>query len=244
MTLTETPVEAAEPQGPVRTAREQVRRALLLAGIVPVVIGLAFLMKVILMGHHDRAGREAWDVRDAATAMEHYSANRELNILQPWIAHFDAGNAAFLLGENARAIAYYGEALERVPEDHECTVRINMSLTQEAIGDRARDAGNQAGAKVAYEEALATLKEGDCPTDAGQGPEQSQQGQSVEERLQEKLTPKTRIRPDEQDDPPEQPQNQDKKEDKLDQRNGDGESYRRDDADLDDYGGFSDEPQW
>lgn len=243
MTLTETPVDSAEPQ-PLRTPREQVRRALLLAGIVPVVIGLAFLGKVILMGHHDRSGRDAWDVRDAATAMEHYSANRDLNFLQPWIAHFDAGNAAFLLGENARAIAYYGEALERVPEDHECTVRINMSLTQEAIGDRARDAGDQAGAKAAYEDALATLKEGDCPTDSGQGPEQSQQGESVEERLKEKLTPKVRIKPNEQEDPPEEPQNQDEKEDKLDRRNGDGEAYRRDDADLDDYGGFSDEPQW
>lgn len=243
MTLTETPADSTESQ-PLRTPREQVRRALLLAGIVPVVIGLAFLGKVILMGHHDRSGRDAWDVRDAATAMEHYSANRDLNFLQPWIAHFDAGNAAFLLGENARAIAYYGEALERVPEDHECTVRINMSLTQEAIGDRARDAGDQAGAKAAYEDALATLKEGDCPTDSGQGPEQSQQGESVEERLKEKLTPKVRIKPNEQEDPPEEPQNQDEKEDKLDRRNGDGEAYRRDDADLDDYGGFSDEPQW
>lgn len=240
MTLTETPAE----QAPVRTTREQVRRALLLAGIVPVVIGLAFLLKVILMGHHDRAGRDAWDQRDAATAMEHYSANRELNFLQPWIAHFDAGNAAFLLGENARAIAYYGEALERVPGDHECTVRINMSLTQEAIGDRARDAGDQRGAKAAYEQALTTLKEGECPTDAGQGPEQSQQGQSVEERLKEKLTPKPQIKPNEQDDPPEQPQRDDEKQDKLDKRNGDGGDYRRDDADLDDYGGFSDEPQW
>ncbi|GGU45210.1 tetratricopeptide repeat protein [Nocardioides albus] len=244
MTLTETPLDPVAPRGPERTPREQVRRALLLAGILPVVIGLAFLLKVILMGHHDRAGRDAWDVRDAATAMEHYSANRELNFLQPWIAHFDAGNAAFLLGENARAVAYYGDALERVPEKHECTVRINMSLTQEAIGDRARDAGDQPGAKAAYEEALATLKEGDCPTDAGQGPEQSQQGESVEERLKEKLTPKTPIKPDNQDDPPEPPPNGDKKEDKLDQRNGDGEKYRRDDADLDDYGGFSDEPQW
>ena len=242
MTITETPVEATEP--PVRTAREQVRRALLLAGIVPVVIGFAFLVKVILMDHHDRAGRDAWDVRDAATAMEHYSDNRDLNILQPWIAHFDAGNAAFLLGENARALAYYGEALERVPEDHECTVRINMSLTQEAIGDRARDAGDQQGAKAAYEEALATLEEGDCPTDAGQGPKQSQQGESVEERLKDKLTPKTRIRPNDQEDTSDPPQNQGEKEDKLDKRNGAGETYRRDDADLDDYGGFSDEPQW
>lgn len=242
MTVIETPVEATEP--PVRTAREQVRRMLLLAGIVPVVIGLAFLVKVVLMDHHDRAGRDAWDRRDAATAMEHYSANRDLNILQPWIAHFDAGNAAFLLGENARAVAYYGEALERVPKDHECTVRINMSLTQEAIGDRARDAGDQQGAKAAYEEALATLEEGNCPTDAGQGPKQSEQGESVDERLKEKLTPKTRIKPNDQEDPPDPPQNQGEKEDKLDKRNGDGESYRRDDADLDDYGGFSDEPQW
>jgi tetratricopeptide (TPR) repeat protein len=244
VTLTETPVGSAEQEGPMRTPREQVRRALLLAGILPVVLGLAFLAKVMLMGHHDRGGSDAWDARDAATAMEHYSANRDLNFLQPWIAHFDAGNAAFLLGENARAIAYYRDALERVPEEHECTVRINMSLTQEAIGDRARDTGDQPGAKAAYEAALITLREGDCPTDAGQGPEQSQQGESVEERLKEKLVPKIPIRPDEQDEQPEQQQKQDEKEDKLDQRNGAGEEYRRDDEDLDDYGGFSDEPQW
>ncbi|MGH3349090.1 MAG: hypothetical protein ACRDPS_00380 [Nocardioides sp.] len=249
MTLTDKePLDGAAgpavPTSPVPSAREQVRRVLLVAGIVPVLIGLAFLLKVMVMGHHDRGGREAWDERDAATAMEHYAANRDFNFLQPWIAHFDAGNAAYLLGENARAVAYFGEALERVPQEHECTVRINMSLTQEAIGDRARDAGDQAGAKAAYEEALATLKDGDCPTKAGQGEEQSQQGESVQERLEDKLTPKQRPPQSNQEPPPEKPQSQDEKEDKLDKRNGDGEDYRRDDADLDDYGGFSDEPQW
>ena len=250
MTVTDqTPVDdSAEPTVPTRpvpTAREQVRRGLLLAGIVPVLIGLVFLLKVIAMGHHDRGGREAWDARDAATAMEHYVANRDFNFLQPWIAHFDAGNAAFLLGENARAVAYFGEALERAPKEDECTVRINMSLTQEAIGDLARDAGDQGGAKSAYEEALATLKAGKCPTDAGKGEEQSKQGKSTQDRLEDKLTPKQPPPPQSnQKPPPEKPQSPDEKEEKLDQRNGDGETYRRDDADLDDYGGFSDEPQW
>ena len=248
MTVTDpTPAEATEPSGsssPAPTTREQLRRVLLLAGIVPVVIALAFLLKVVTMGHHDRAGRDAWDERDAASAMEHYSANRDLNLLQPWIAHFDAGNAAFLLGENARAIAYFDEALERVPKEHECTVRINKSLTQEAVGDRARDAGDQATAKSAYEEALATLKEGDCPTDAGQGKDQSKQGESTQQRLEQKLDPQQTPPQKSEKPPPEEPQSQDEKEKKLDQRNGSGEDYRRDDADLDDYGGFSDEPQW
>ncbi|TQL67066.1 hypothetical protein FB381_0938 [Nocardioides albertanoniae] len=249
MTVTdETPVDdAAGSAGASSTApttREQLRRVLLLIGIVPVVIALAFLIKVVVMGHHDRGGLEAWDERDAASAMEHYDANRGLNVLQPWIAHFDAGNAAFLLGENARAIAYFGEALERAPKEHECTVRINMSLTQEAVGDRARDAGDQELAKSAYEEALATLKDGDCPTSSGQGEEQSQQGKSAQERLEDKLDPKQPPPQSNEKPPPEKPQDQSEKEDKLDQRNGDGEDYRRDDADLDDYGGFSDEPQW
>lgn len=246
MTLTrEHPVAPALPPTVTDDPRIRLRRWLYLAGIVPVAVALAFTLKVVVVGHHDRAGRTAWGLDDAPTAMEQWRANRSLNLLQSWIAPFDTGDAAFRMHDWGHAISDYRTALKDVPQKDECTVRINLSLTQEAVGDGAEAQGRHDDARKSWSDALGTLRAGDCPTRSGRGEQQTKQSQSEQQRLQQKL----------EDKPPQQPQPQqkkqqgssgeeDKKSKQLDKNNDDGQSVRKGYQDRNDYGKFGDQPQW
>ncbi|MFT4083611.1 MAG: hypothetical protein QM638_13590 [Nocardioides sp.] len=179
--------------------RARRRRVLYLAGLLPLLVALAFTVEVVTMRSHDRAGGDAWRQANGPRAFEEYDANRAVNLLEPWIAHFDAGDAAFLLADHQRARDLFTEALRSVPSAQECTVRINLALADEAIGDdAAADAADGAvgdtgaaptDAQDSWRAGIAALTEGGCPTDAGQGERQSRQAAAVKERLERKLDP-------------------------------------------------------
>lgn len=168
--------------------RMRVRRILHLAGLVPLLATLAFSGKVFMMLHHDGAGEDAWIRGDGPTALEQYSANRSLNLLEPWIAPFDEGDAAFLLHDYAQARDLFVIALTTVPHPQECTVRINLALSYEAIGDAASSRGALDEATADWQHGITTLAEGDCPLHAGQGPRQSQDAATVRKRLEDRLS--------------------------------------------------------
>lgn len=225
--------------------RSRLRRWLHLAGIVPIVVTLAFALKVVVMDHHDHSGQGAWSRQDGATALEQWDANKFLNLLQPWIAPFDSGNAAYMMKDWPRAEREYGTALDKAPKREQCTVRINLSLTQEAVGDEAEQAGRDDEARKAWTQALGTLTAGDCPTRSGRGKAQSKQAESERQRLQKKLQQKQppQNEPDQQNNQSGGSGDSDQQKN-LDQRNSEGQKYKSDNRDLQDYGGYSDQPQW
>lgn len=227
--------------------RARLRRWLYLAGLVPVALAFAFGLKVVVMGHHDRLGERAWSEDEPATAMEQWTGNRFLNVLQPWIAPFDTGNAAYGMRDWDRAVGDYRDALEKAPRKEQCTVRINLSLTQEAVGDEAAEGGDLGSARGAWSDALGTLNAGDCPTRAGRGKHQSEQAESQKQRLEQKLhqqPPKSRPQPQQKQQDQGGSDGSDKQQKDLDKRNGQGQRYKNQYKDLEDYGGFSDQPQW
>ena len=236
----------AVPDPPPDNPRAGRRRAFYLAGLLPLLLAVLFSVKVVAMRHHDDAGAQAWRAHDGATALEQYSANRSLNLLERWLAPFDQGDAAFLLGDHARARDLFTTALETVPEKQECTVRINLALADEAIGDTAADAGSLDDAKDAWQAGIDALDAGDCPQHAGLGEEQSKDAATVRQRLERKLQ-----------NPPQQsqqnPQQQPKdnggegsngKEKRLEQRNRSGSQDRSKAQDLQDYTHFNGDYSW
>lgn len=236
------------PPDPAAETRARLRRWLYLAGLVPLALALAFGLKVVVMGHHDQAGQRAWSVDDPAAAMEQWTGNRFLNVLQPWIAPFDTGNAAYGMKDWDRAIGDYRDALDKAPRKEQCTVRINLSLTQEAVGDEAAEGGDLGAARSAWSDALATLNAGRCPTHSGRGKHQSEQAESQRQRLEQKLhqqpPPKSRQQPQQQKKHQGGSDGSDRQQKDLDKRNGQGQRYKNQYKDLEDYGGFSDQPQW
>lgn len=237
------------PDLPPQNPRAQRRRVLYLVGLLPLLVALALTLKVVTMRHHDGAGLDAWRADDGATALEQYSANRSLNLFQRWLAPFDAGDAAFLLGDPARARGLFTTALETVPHKQECTVRINLALADEAIGDSAAKAGSRADAEDAWRAGITALDKGDCPHHAGLGKKQSKDAETVRKRLEDKLKQPP---PQPKQNPQNQPKGDDqrggspksKKEQRLQQRNDAGSRDHSRARDRDDYSQFSDQYSW
>lgn len=221
------------------------RRILLIAGLLPLVVAVAFFVKVVVMMHHDAAGQSAWDERNGATALEEYAANRSVNIMERWLAPYDAGDAAFLLSDYDRAVGYYTTALDTVPYEHECTVRINLALADEKIGDAAAQAGSRDEAEQAWKDGIATLTAGHCPTHAGQGAQQSKDAATVKKRLEDKLKqpPSQQKQHGRGQQPPQSPREKNKLK-KLQKNNDQGRNNRNDSRNDQDYNDYGYDYQW
>ncbi len=108
---------------------------LVLAGILPTLVALLFAVKVVVMLSHDRDGRAQFADADFVGAADEFSANGAVNWFEPWITAFDEGTARHADDDLGRALERYASALEDVPVEEECTVRINIAL---AAGDAGR----------------------------------------------------------------------------------------------------------
>ncbi|UMG93450.1 hypothetical protein [Nocardioides sp. TF02-7] len=164
------------------------RRVLLLLGVLPALLAVAFAVKVGVMLDHDRDGRGLFGDGDHAAAAAEFGANDRLNLLEPWVARFDEGAALHADGRPEEAIGRYEAALADVPVEEECTVRINLALAHETLGDAA--AADEQGAATAAEHwqaGIDVLAEGGCPEESGRGEEQTADAAEVDRRLREKL---------------------------------------------------------
>jgi hypothetical protein len=216
-----------------RPSRRRLRLILLLGGIVPALAVFALLVKVAVMMGHDSTGREEFGDDDFAAAAGEFGANRTLNWFEPWIAPFDEGTAQHAEGDYDAAIARYTEALEDVPAAEECTVRINLALAHEALGDAAQEGPPPDGEEAVqqWQAGIDALAEGDCPTDAGRGEEQTEQAAAVDERLRKKLEQEQQKQQQKKKQQQQQPGGEKKKspqEQDLDERNRQGQDQRKD----------------
>ena len=175
------------------------RNQLFLWGLLPALVLLLLAGRVGLLLRADAAGRAAYASGEYGAAQGRFEANRSLNVLEPWKAPFNAGTALYRDEELAAAVDAFEAALDAGPGRDECTVRINLALTHEAIGDAAAEADDEPASRDAWTAGREVLAAGDCPTDAGRGPEQSTVAATVDARLADELG----------DPPPEQQQPED-----------------------------------
>lgn len=201
----------------VNPAGRRLRRVLLLAGIAPAVVVLAFAVKVAAMLVNVGAGSDAFARGDYAAAAGEFSDNKTLNWFQPWVAPFDEGAAHHAAGDLPTALELYSRALRDVPPEDECTVRINEALAHEALGDRAAERGDQPTAIRHWQAGLETLSAGNCPQDAGGGDDQSEAAAAVDARLREKLEQDQEQQDQQQQQPEEQPQTPEQRQERREQ---------------------------
>ena len=217
--------------------RTRLRTVLVLAGLLPAVVALAFAAKVVVMLSHDAGGRGAYGDGDFVAAAEDFSANGSLNWFEPWIAAFDEGAARHADDDLDGALRLYAQALEDVPAEHECTVRINEALAHETLGDRAAEEDDADEATSHWQAGIDTLAEGDCPTDAAGGEAQTEDAAAVDQRLRHKQEQQQQQPDDPQNRPDRQPQTpeerreqreQERKERRLEERNDEAIEEKKD----------------
>lgn len=167
--------------------RTRLRMILVLAGILPMLVALLFAVKVVAMLSHDRDGRSLFDEADYLSAADEFSANDSVNWFESWIAAFDEGAARHANDDLDGALELYLVALEDVPAAEECTVRINIALADETLGDIAQENGDVDEATTWWQAGIDALAEGECPTDSGRGQDQTEDAAAVDQRLRDKL---------------------------------------------------------
>ena len=229
-----------------RTAR---RNQLFLWGLLPSLVLLLLAGKVGLMLRADAAGRSAYAAGEYGDARDRFDANRSLNVVETWKAPFNAGTALFRDARLPAAAGAFEAALDAGPGRDECTVRIDLALTREAIGDAAAEAHDAPAARDAWTAGRDVLAAGDCATDAGRGAEQSEVAATVDARLADKLgdpPPEEQTKDQKDQEKQEQDPEQQKKQKQIEERNQKAREGRQDNRDLEDYPveDWSEEYEW
>lgn len=228
----------------------RMRRRLLLIGILPSALALIFAILVFVMLDHQRTGQDRFATGDFDKASSAFADAGSLNPFQDWVTAFDRGAAKHAGGELDQAIDLYESALPDVPKSEECTVRINLALAHESVGDAAAEKDDLDDARAAWTAGIKVLRDGGCPTDAGRGEKQTEQAAGVEKRLQEKLSSDDGKKDDssKKDKKQEQQEKKEKKEKaekerKLEQQNNQGQERRKkQEQERKESGGY--QPQW
>ncbi|WP_141014374.1 hypothetical protein [Nocardioides sambongensis] len=172
--------------------RPRLRKVLLLAGVVPAVLAVVLAVLVTRMLTSQGAGEESFDSGDFADAAASFDSAGGVNPFEEWVTAFDRGAAEHADGDLDAAIELYESALTTVPTAEECTVRINLALAHESVGDglvEDEDADEQdvEDAIASWDAGLTALRDGDCPEDSGRGEAQTEDAAAVEERLEKKI---------------------------------------------------------
>lgn len=237
--------------------RDRWRTILLLLGIVPALAAVAFTVLVMRFLVLQHVGDKAYDDGRYLDAAGHYRSAGHLNPFEDWLAAFDAGAARHTAGRFGAAIKAYRAALDLgVPHREECTVRIDLALAFEAVGDRDSRARRLDAGDDSYRSGISALEDGHCPTDSGRGAHQTKDAATVDERLHQKLNRNQQARQqqkkkDEQQHKKQQHgkgkaqqrrQQQQQREQKLRQQNQQGLQQRKDQQSHDE--GFGYQPNW
>lgn len=160
--------------GQVTSQMDAARRQLLLRGILPSIVALLVAGHLWLLVQGNNSARSAYDDKQYADARGGFEEARDLGVLQPWVARFDAGTAAYREGDFRGAARHFQAALPDAPDEHECDVRIDLALSHEATAAKAAEEESRAAAQIALRDARTALGGGGCSTE-------------IEERIEKKI---------------------------------------------------------
>lgn len=154
------------------------RNKLFTLGVVPVLVVLLLVLDVGLQLKANHDGRTAYDDKAYADAEQAFLDAAGVDLPEGWVKPFNAGAAAYQDGQYADAQAHFESALADAPDDRECTVRVNLALTHEALGDEQRRQGSRRQSLEKFGDARTVLEGGGCSED---------EGRSVDRRLAAKI---------------------------------------------------------
>jgi tetratricopeptide (TPR) repeat protein len=196
------------------------RNQMFALGLVPAIIALLVVLDVVVQLDANHAGRSAYDDKDYAKAEQTFLDAAGVGLPESWVAPFNAGAAAYQDGQYDDAAAHFESALDDVPDDRECTVRVNLALTHEALGDQLRLQGKPQQSLEQFHVARSALDAGGCADG---------EGQSVDDRLAARI-----LAADRSPDDPNAELTPEEKLAKLEEQNERaGEEKRQDQDDVD-----------
>ena len=147
-------------------------------GLIPALLALLVVIDVGIQLKANSDGRSSYDTQAYADAEEEFLGAPGVGLPEGWVAPFNAGAAAYKDGQYADAAAHFDAALDDVPDDRECMVRVNLALTHEALGDQQRLQGKPKQSLEEFHIGRTVLESGGC----AEG-----DGESVDDRLEARI---------------------------------------------------------
>ncbi len=228
--------------------RRSIRRWIAIGTLPLTLAALLFVGKILSMYAFAHQSITAYVADDYAGSEASARGQEFLNWFEPFKAPFNVGTALAGAEKLPDARAKLEESLDLATGLEVCTVRINLALVLERMGDAARAEGDGSGAAEFYGEALTVTTEmpEECNSDEAQ--EQSsdpdrdmQQGrEDLEDRLKQKQQ-NEQPPPEEQQE--QEPQPSEEKLDELEEKLEQG-TQERDQQQGDDGGGSGTDKPW
>ena len=232
--------------------RRRIRRWVAIGTLPLTLAALLFVGKILSMYAFAHQSITAYVADDYAGSEAAARGQDFLNWFEPFKAPFNIGTALAGAEKLPEARAKLEESLELASGLEVCTVRINLALVLERMGDAARADGDGPAAAELFGEALTVTTEMPEECDSEEAQEQSsdpdrdmqQSTDELEDRLKQKQQSEQQT-PPEEEQPEEEPQPQpsedklDELEDKLEQG-----AQERDQQQGDDGGGSGTDKPW
>jgi len=228
--------------------RRRIRRWIAIGTLPLTLAALLFVGKILSMYAFAHQSITAYVADDYAGSEASARGQEFLNWFEPFKAPFNVGTALAGAEKLPDARAKLEESLDLATGLEVCTVRINLALVLERMGDAARAEGDGAGAAEFYGEALTITTEmpEECNSDEAQ--EQSSDPDRDMQQSREDLEDRLKQKQQNEQPPPEEEQEQEPQpseekleelEDKLEQG-----TQERDQQQGDDGGGSGTDKPW
>ncbi len=164
------------------------RKKLLLFSLPLVVVALLFSLKFLSIAVCASVSADSFKKGQYAASSDWLNPLLFLNIFEPYKVHHNKGNALYKLGKFEEAEAHYRHALETVPTEGECTVRVNLALSLEAQADAKISNKDYDAAVILYDKVKAVINDSqqNCGVQLNKPPQNDQNGGSETE--DEKMT--------------------------------------------------------
>lgn len=142
------PQQNVDPGAPRPRLRRQ--RKLLLASAPVALVAVVVAVKLLSLPISAGQAQDAFDGGQGERTLKAGQAMGVLNMVERWKAHFAQGDGHVLRGDFLAAQEQFVAALDLVPANESCKVRVNLVLTLEKLGEAKDKAGDPASARALY----------------------------------------------------------------------------------------------
>lgn len=159
------------------------RKRLLLFSLPLVVIALLFSLKFLSIAICSSISAESFKKGQYAASSDWLNPLLFLNVFEPYKVHYNKGNALYKLAKFEDAENHYRHALETVPIENECAVRVNLALSIEAQADVKISSKDYDGAVILYDKVKAVINDSqqNCGVQLNKSPQNNERGESETE---------------------------------------------------------------
>lgn len=167
--------------------RKKRRKKMLLIALAPIIILVLASLLFLRPGAFNILFSSAYKQSDASDAISISQFHKNINIIEQYIAPFDAGTAYLKDSDGEKAEAEFRESLQKDPPEYAiCQIRVNLSYSIELQADKAKNTGNYEDSLILYNKAEGVLYEDNCASKQEKSESKDEKAEEAKRRISEK----------------------------------------------------------